>query len=138
MHSPQLAGFTEITHTADWAIKVWAADLPDLFEQAAIGMVILMGVQFKPDVRQHCAIKLQAEDIEGLLVVFLDELLFFIEHDNLAFDQMNLLITGSQVEAELDGGFVLQVSKEIKAVTYHNLAVTSTCEGFTVTIVFDV
>ena len=28
------AGFTEIEHTADWALEVWGPDLPALLEQA--------------------------------------------------------------------------------------------------------
>ena len=38
------SGFLELPHTADWAVRVWAADLPALFAAAANGMNSLAGV----------------------------------------------------------------------------------------------
>ena len=39
------AGFQEIEHTADWALQVWAPDLPILFTLAAEGMNSLAEVK---------------------------------------------------------------------------------------------
>ena len=41
-------GFEEITHTADWALRVWADDLEGLFAEAARGMYALSGSLFTP------------------------------------------------------------------------------------------
>ena len=69
---------------------MWAPDLPGLLEQAARGMYALSGLSLErtqPELRE---LDLQADDAEGLLVVFLGELLHFIEQDNLAFDEFQI------------------------------------------------
>jgi hypothetical protein len=35
------AGFEEVSHTADWALRVWSPDFVGLLEQAARGMNFL-------------------------------------------------------------------------------------------------
>lgn len=131
-------GYREIEHTADWELMVWAPDLPSLFEQAARGMYALSGLRFAPSAGQRRALRLEAGDAEGLLVLFLSELLHFIEHENLAFDCFQIELHGSVLIAELSGGAVQNIAKEIKAVTYHNLQVRQTAQGYRVNIVFDV
>jgi len=42
------------------------------------------------------------------------------------------------LHAELSGDEVQNIAKEIKAVTYHNLRVRQTAQGYQVNIVFDV
>jgi SHS2 domain-containing protein len=138
MNEPQLAGFIEVTHTADWALRAWAADLPGLLAETARGMYSLMGARVQPGLRVRRKLTLQAEDNEGLLVAFLGELLYFIEEESLVFDHMALVVEDNQLQADLEGARLAQRSKEIKAVTYHNLAIKPTATGLEVTVVFDV
>ena len=79
------AGFQEIEHTADWALRVWAPDLAGLFIQAATGMNVLMEVMLEPVIRQEQQLSLSAADDETLLVTFLEEILFFTEQDDIGF-----------------------------------------------------
>jgi len=132
------AGYREIEHTADWELQVWAPDLPALLEQAARGMYNLAGIQFYPAPRQVYEFDLPAGDPERLLVAFLSELLWILEQDGLGFDTFILNLTGDGLHARLEGTPVAAQSKEIKAVTFHNLAVRQTADGFLVNIVFDV
>ncbi len=37
--------FIEVAHTADWCLRVWSAELPSLFTEAARGMYALAGVK---------------------------------------------------------------------------------------------
>ena len=131
-------GYREIEHTADWELEVWAPDLCSLLEQAARGMYALSGLCLEPTQPERRELKLQAEDAEGLLVVFLGELLHFIEQDNLAFDDFQILLDGYALHARLCGSRVQKIDKEIKAVTYHNLQVRQSGQGLRVNIVFDV
>jgi SHS2 domain-containing protein len=132
------AGFLEITHTADWALKVWAPDLPGLFVQAAQGMYALMEIRMTTQPRVHRVLELEAEDAEGLLVSFLGELLFYLEQEKLAFDSIILSMDNLHLYADLEGFTIAAQSKEIKAVTYHNLAIQKTGSGLEVTIVLDI
>jgi SHS2 domain-containing protein len=132
------AGFREIEHTADWELHVWAPDLPALLEQAARGMYALSGIRLQPGPRQSFALTLSYTDSEGLLVRFLSELLWLGERDGLGFDVFALELTAGRLHARLEGAPFVARSKEIKAVTFHQLAVRRTARGLEVNIVFDV
>ena len=131
-------GYREIEHTADWELEVWAPDLRGLLEQAARGMYALSGICLERTHSEQRELALQAEDAESLLVVFLGELLHFIEQDNLAFDKFQIELDGYALHACLIGSKVVKIDKEVKAVTYHNLLVRQRGQGLRVNIVFDV
>ena len=132
------AGFNEIHHTADWEIEVWAPDLPGLFEQAAIGMYALSGTHLYSEPRISRTLELTAEDAEGLLVKFLAELLYLSEQYGLAFDVFELQIDTGSLRGRLLGAPMTEQTKEIKAVTYHKLAIQPGPRGLEARIVFDV
>lgn len=132
------AGYREVEHTADWQIEVWAPDLPLLFKQAALGMYALSDTRLRPEARLTREIKLQGQDPESLLVSFLTELLYLGESQGLGFDRFNLQINGDYLFAQVEGAPIQTQSKEIKAVTYHNLEIRETSRGLEVSIVFDV
>jgi len=131
-------GYRELHHTADWEIEVWAPNLPKLFEQAAFGMYALSGTHLYPEPRITHNLDLSADDAESLLVKFLAELLFMGEQYGLAFDMFELKIDQNHLLARLHGAPMTEQGKEIKAVTYHNLAIQSGARGLEVRIVFDV
>ncbi len=134
----QQPGYHEVEHTADWALEAWAADFPGLLEQAARGMYALAGIRLQPGSRQQRSLRLPASDQERQLVGFLRELLFLAESECLAFDEFNLRTIDGAIAAELEGGMIARQDKEIKAVTFHELAVRSSAQGLRVNIVFDV
>ena len=132
------AGFREIEHTADWELEVWGPDIPALLEQAARGMYALSGVQLKPEPRISRDFQLAMFDEESLLVDFLNELLWMLEEEALAFDQLQLRLEERQLKASLQGAPIASLNKEIKAVTFHNLQVNRRKSDLVVHIVFDV
>lgn len=131
-------GHLEKEHTADLQLDVWAPDLAALLEEAARGMYEMMGVEIADESRRHQHIELTADDREGLLVSFLEELLFLVDDEDLAFDAYLITVDGTQLNAHLEGGFVVSHGKEIKAVTYHLLAIEESVRGLEVSIIFDV
>jgi SHS2 domain-containing protein len=131
-------GFREIQHTADWALKVWAADLPSLFSEAARGMNSLAGAQIGSGQRVRREVDLHEADAEGLLVTFLSELLYFQEQENMGFDEFDLRVSGTQLGGLMEGAKLQSLAKPIKAVTYNNLKITCTARGCQVELVFDV
>lgn len=133
-----IRGFEEIPHTADWAMRVWAEDLPGLFAEAARGMNSLAGVQLESGPRLERQIELEAGDNESLLVAFLSELLYIQEHENLAFDAFKLRMHNSFLKGELEGAAIAGIAKAIKAVTFHDLRIARSERGFQVQLVFDV
>jgi len=135
---PAGQGFEEVEHTADWALKVWAPNHAELFHLAAVGMNTLAEVRLAPEPRVEEHLELSAIDIESLLVAFLTEIVLFGEEQNLGFDRFEVSIEGFSLQADLFGAPIASRKKEIKAVTYHNLAIQRTDTGVQVVIVFDV
>jgi len=132
------AGFQEHEHTADQELEIWAPNFPELLEQAALGMNALAGIRLGPGKREARQFRITFNDLEQTLVSFLEELLFITDTENIAFDEFDLKVSGNKIDVNAIGTEILDISKEIKAVTYHNLAVLSTRSGLSVRIVFDV
>ncbi len=131
-------GFEEVPHTADWAMKVWAEDLPSLFAQAATGMNALQGAEQAPGPRVRRTYVHEAADDETLLVAFLSELIYLQEQEDLTFDVFRIDLQSSRLRAEMEGQALVSVEKPIKAVTFHNLKIVRTERGCEAVIVFDV
>lgn len=138
MTKKEFAGYQEVEHTADWALRVWAPDLAGLLEQAARGMYELSGTRISGSGREKRSLKIESTDAEGLLVNFLSELLHFLDQENIAFDEFDLVVSETEANVNLAGALVIERKKEIKAVTYHNLLIEKKSQGFEAQIVFDV
>ncbi len=132
------SGYKEIQHTADWALQVWAPDLTGLMQQAALGMIALMGARLSHDRRLERNIMVSADDNESLLVAFLNSILYEMELDSVGFDRFELKLDGLKLHARLAGAPLLELQKSIKAVTFHNLEIRPVEAGLETTIVFDV
>jgi SHS2 domain-containing protein len=131
-------GFEEISHTADWSVRVWAQDLPSLFAECARAMNSLAGTVLGKSPRVERTFDGQGPDAESLLVAFLSELIYFQEQENLAFDTFDLTIKSQMLKVNMEGAQIASVDKAIKAVTYHNLKIAKTDQGLETFIVFDV
>jgi SHS2 domain-containing protein len=132
--------FEEIEHTADWALRVRGRDLRDLLINAARGMVSLIVADpaaLPSDVEQ--ALELDSIDAESLLVDWLSELAYWAETEMLVFHRFELHdVAPTSLRATVRGGHAPELTKHIKAVTYHNLEIAETAEGLEATVVFDV
>jgi len=131
-------GYREIEHTADWQIEVWAASLADLFVCAAQGMYALAGARLAQQGRGTHRFRLNAHDVEELLVNFLSELLYLSECEGLGFDSFTIQMGADTVSATAHGAPLLALERQIKAVTYHDLVLKQVDGLYTVQIVFDV
>jgi SHS2 domain-containing protein len=132
--------FEEIEHTADCALKIFGADLPELLLNAAAGMNSLLNPNNDVSHRlEEISVRLKAIDAESLLVEWLNELAYWAETEMLVFHKFDLLsVSPTHIEAIAHGSRATQLEKHIKAVTYHNLEIIQTDGGVTATVVFDV
>ncbi len=139
-HRVTSSGFVEIDHTADRAIRVRGVDLPDLFQQAAAGLLSLADPTPVPNrpstlLRLH----LHSADRETLLVRWLEELHYLLETKRLIPRSIQVrILPGLHLVAELEVGAAAALGRAIKAVTFNNLAVSETQDGLVATVVFDV
>jgi SHS2 domain-containing protein len=131
-------GFKEKNHTADWALLVWGKDIASLFTEAARGMYALMSPCMEASPRQIRMFSVQGTDDESRLVAFLNELIFYLEQEKLVFDAFDLEPSLDGFEVSMQGSGFTSIEKMIKAVTFHNLEIIETLQGYQVEIVFDV
>ena len=131
--------FEEIEHTADLAIRAYGRDLRELFANAAHGMFALM---VEPSLEESACqreVSLEATDYEGLLVDWLNELIYLHEVEGETYSQFDIeTISPAKLVAHVTGGPTRSKTKSIKAATFHDLAIEETANGLVATIVFDV
>lgn len=134
--------FQEIEHTADWALRVEARDIKELFTEAARGMYALAGVRARPDgVPEEVVevVEVEGVDRESLLVAFLQELLYALEARGLLAEAIAIgELSGSRLRARVRFLPGERPEKTIKAVTYNDLHIEETPGGCRATLVFDV
>lgn len=131
-------GYEEISHTADWSIRVWANDLRGLLVESARGMYWLAGAELADEPRVTQTFEAEEPDGESLLVAFLSELVYYAEQENLGFDRFDIQVKDGRLNVEMGGAPLEKLDKAIKAVTWHNLKINGTARGLEVEIVFDV
>jgi len=134
--------FEVIEHTADVGIVAYGRDLPELFANAARGMLHFMidPDQVRPAVSRDLAV--EADDLEGLLVAWLNELLLVLNGDGFLPAEFRVRsVTPDRVEATLQGEPVdpgrHRFRLDVKAATYHALSVRQT-DGWEAHVLFDV
>ncbi len=131
-----------LPHTADVGIAASGTTLAEAFENAAFGMFDLMFDLSAVEAAEECRVEASAETDGELLVAWLSALLAEAEIRGLAFGRFRVemlaggrlsgLAAGARSDArELRG-------PPVKAVTYHDLAVEESPEGWEVRVIFDV
>jgi len=139
--------FEFIDHTADVGIKVWGTTLTELFENAAIGMFsVIAGEGYKAHgskIEKKIEISKNADNLEEILVSWLSELLYIFNREKIYFNNFKISsLNDSGIKAEANGVnidlYQSNLYTEIKAVTFHNLKIEETADGFNCTIIFDV
>lgn len=139
-----MARFEILEHTADVGIKAEAVDLRGLFAQATLGLLDITGT-WAPDVEaaEEVSIEVAAADPGGLLVDWLDEVLYVGD----ARDAVVTALTLDRVAATSAAGRLgiaprddatYEGGTQVKAITYHRLAVEQTPEGWSATVYVDV
>ncbi len=133
------SNFIEIEHTADWAIRVRGTTLPDLLVNAALGMYNLMADLSSVTPSLERTVEVKGVDAEALLVNWLNELVYHTEMDGEVFCGFRIeSFEPTSLRATAYGSRGGRLKKQIKAVTFHNLQIVSTGDGYEVTLVFDV
>jgi SHS2 domain-containing protein len=130
----------ELTHTADVRIRVKAGSIPDLFSEAARGMMQVMYGGCEGDtVREDLSI--EAEDLEELLHDFLSELLYLTDVREAVYCSFQVKIEGTRLSAILRGvpfDRRKYQGTEIKGISYYGLQIVKEGESYATDILFDV
>lgn len=131
--------YQQLEHKADLALRIYGADLRELFANAAYAMFSQLAdvARVKAAVHQH--VEVEGSDDESLLVNWLNELLYLHETEGQVYSEFDIQeLTPTCLKATLFGAEARDVQMIIKAATYHNLAIRQTKSGYQATVVFDV
>ena len=119
------------------------ATLAELFQNAAAGMFSLMVAPetVRNDVRRE--ITVEARDVEGLVVAWLAELLFYVDAEELLFGRFDVSrIDEQHITATAFGEPINRERHElrlgVKAVTRHMLDLSREEDGYRATVLFDI
>jgi SHS2 domain-containing protein len=133
--------FDEIPHTADWSFRAYGRDLPELFENAAAAVFALEGAPASaggaPEAER--TVRVEGIDHESLLVNWLSELLYMQESHRETYHRFHVTaLSLTRLTAHVAGRPGGHIDKLIKAVTFHNLDIHQTPEGWETVVVVDV
>lgn len=134
--------YNTFEHTADIGIEARGATLEEAFANAARGMfsIIVDGSDIDAIERKEIALE-ATDDDEQLLVDWLSELLYIHDVEGLVFDRFDITIDdglhatawGEPYSREKHG-----YGSEIKAVTYHMLAIKRNKKAVEIKVLFDI
>lgn len=138
-----------LDHTADIGFEVCGKTKEELFANSVAALFDLILDQgsrkttLPGETQEEKSIVVEGGDIEDLLVNFLREVLYLFNGKKwVVIDCRPVEITDKRIEAQLFGEPYDQrkhnVKMEIKAVTYHDLSVEKTGDGWKARVIFDV
>jgi len=135
--------FETFEHPADIGLQASADSLGGLFEAAAEGLAEQMCPRATVRPVRAVRIDVAAEDVEALLVDFLSAVLRRFDLDRFLLSSVRVeRIDAKAVSAEVRGETYdparHELAAEIKAVTYHQLAVARDGNGWTARVILDV
>ena len=135
-------GWRIVPHTAEIALELEGASWPSFYRNAALGLIEIYGFAGAPlDPRRKPVKKtMKADTPEGLLVAWLNELIFLIATKDWRPGGVRILEAGQCcLTAELAGADdQMPPQLEIKAATFSDLAIKRINGALTARVVLDV
>ena len=135
--------FEVIDHTADIGIVAYGADIKQVFANAALGLFNLMADldDFEEGLQRD--LELSAEDVEVLLIEWLNELIYIFDVEHIIFKKFEIeKLTSTEVKARCFGEKMKpgqhKLKREIKAATYHMLRISKVDGTYKVQVIFDI
>ncbi len=135
--------FEILEHTADIGFRARANTLAELFETAALALESIAVETEAIEPRQEYRLEATGEDYESLLVNWLSEVLYWIDGEQLVFHHFRVAeitpsgVTGRGIGERRDPERH-RAKLIVKAVTYHQLHVAETPQGWVAEVYLDI
>jgi SHS2 domain-containing protein len=134
--------YVPLSHTGDLGMLVYGHDVPELFARAAWAMFDLMSDATLIQPRLTRTIGVEGSDLEDLLVRWLSELLYLYDTQRFlycaaAFTTIEPTRLAATVQGEPFDATRHPIDTEIKAVTYHQIAIKQANSGWQAQVIFD-
>lgn len=136
-----------LEHTADIKFLAYGKTLEEVFENAAFAMFNVIIDLSKVSGETAREVFLKSPDLESLLVDWLSELLYLFEVDEIVFREFQVkeireegseYLISARASGEEFYSKSLPFETEIKAVTYNQLEIEKTAEGWKAQVVVDI
>ncbi|MBA2124071.1 hypothetical protein B9J78_03950 [bacterium Unc6] len=147
LRKEQNSGIELIEHTADIGLILNGKDLKSLFKNAALGLFQILADIKKIKPLLEIKILVEEDNLEFLLVRFLQEIVYISETQEMAFKDITIedikktasrWSISSALKAEPFETSRRRLKTSVKAVTYHNLYIKKTGAGYQARVIFDV
>ncbi|MCM8784882.1 MAG: archease [Candidatus Omnitrophica bacterium] len=129
-----------INHTADIGVNVYGRTIEELFINSLKGLYEIMRIKLN-NIENTVEIRIQEEELENLLVKFLNEMIYYAETKKIFGEIEQLKIERENNKYNLFVKLIMKkikdIEKEIKAATYHNLKIEKISGKYKTTIIFD-
>jgi SHS2 domain-containing protein len=134
--------YEPLSHTGDLGMRVYGRDVPELFAHAAWAMFDVMSDATRIQPRLTMTIHLEGSDFEDLLVRWLSELLYLYDTQRFlsctaTFSTLEPTRLAATVQGEPFDATRHPIDTEIKAVTYHQIAIKQADGGWHAQVIFD-
>jgi len=139
----QAESFEYFDHVADLGIRVRAPTLERLFQTAGHALMNWIGPEPCGGAEQEREIALSSEDLEQLMVRWLQELLYLFQQRHQYFagaDWRDVTASGLRATVRLRSwdDTSSESYHEVKAVTYHKLRIVREAGGWDATVIVDI
>jgi SHS2 domain-containing protein len=136
-----MSGYEILEHTADVGLRALSPSVTTLFEQTTRGLCDIAGIWHEGP-GSSVAIDVEARDREGLMVDWLNEVLYLHDSRNVAVCSVEV----DEVSDQRARGHIAvrplregaETAIQVKAVTYHQIDVHETPSGWSATVFFDI
>jgi SHS2 domain-containing protein len=115
-----------LDHTADLKIKVYGNSYKSIFENSVIAVSDLIIDSNSTDNKIEKNIEITKESLDDMLIQLLNDLLFYLETENILFNRARLNISGTGAIGTLYGYNLPEnpcYRNVIKAITYYSLEI---------------
>ncbi len=136
-----MKNYEVIDVSGDVGLRVQGVNLQELFANAACGMSELITDTARIPESEQKEVNLESDTTEGLLVLWLNELIFLFDTYDFTGRKFNVMLRGTTLTAKISGGFFNPAVNEkrllLKAATYHKLSLKKN-SFWEATIIFDI
>lgn len=136
--------FKLLSHTADVRLQVFGHNREELFQNAMFGLSSILFKDFDKLKKKLPAgfekLKIEASDINALLVNFLNQVLTQSQINKKVYNRIKFLkFSEIALEAQIFGVVVDHFDEDVKAVTYHEAKIEQNKRGiFEITLTLDI
>jgi SHS2 domain-containing protein len=135
--------FETIDISGDVGLKIYGESLENLFRNAAVGLYSLITDPSQLEIKKTITVKADGDTREGLLIAFLNELIFHFDTDGFMGKNIKIdKVTDNSVEATISGEEFDPDRHEgkllLKAATYHDVSVEESEGIWTASVIFDI